>query len=323
MNILEVRKDGYTFQAKLNGSWDGGWGNIQYKVTIFLEDDIDGEGWMNIVASDSEKDVKENKGFNFKLLGVNIILEKVIIEYTFSSSYKNESYVKEYYHCSSNISRENLNYTNLEKAILFSNYGSGEAMSFDLFFDYSGEIIFSEAGISDEYKNGGYEGSIKDWPQQYKHYGDPVKWTLTNLNDKSNDTLKKVVHDLKREIVMNGSMGISNGYIGFTDIAKKAQHFYIGIDNKAREVIKIYVGDKNGKARLFYSNSGDNGFITNLEDSEFRLAFKVVSLNNLVYTIQGYGLPAYWHDRFENDFIFIPKENENSNGKQTIQIMNI
>ena len=83
MNILEVRKDGYTFQAKLNGSWDGGWGNVQYKVTIFLEDDIDGEGWMNIVASDSEKDVNENKGFNFKLLGVNIILEKVIIEYTF------------------------------------------------------------------------------------------------------------------------------------------------------------------------------------------------------------------------------------------------
>ena len=27
--------------------------------------------------------------------------------------------------------------------------------------------------------------------------------------------------------------------------------------------------------------------------------------------------------KFENDFVFIPKENENSNGKQTIQIMNI
>ena len=40
------------------------------------------------------------------------------------------------------------------------------------------------------------------------------------------------------------------------DIAKKAQNFYIGIDDKAKKIKAIYIGDKDGKAKKFFSEGG-------------------------------------------------------------------
>ena len=53
--------------------------------------------------------------------------------------------------------------------------------------------------------------------------------------------------------------GFTKGYIGMQDIAQMAKKFYIGLDNKAVSVAKVYIGDMDGKARLFFSNEGGSG----------------------------------------------------------------
>ena len=43
-------------------------------------------------------------------------------------------------------------------------------------------------------------------------------------------------------------------YIGVNDIAREVKKMYIGVNGVAKKVKKAYIGDKNGKARLVYSN---------------------------------------------------------------------
>ena len=99
MNILDQR-DNFTFPVFLTGSWNNGViegeGTIQYIVTIFLKDDIDGEGWICAVTNNDLEEVKQNKGFNFKLLGVNTVLERVYVSYSCNTSYKTESWLHQF-----------------------------------------------------------------------------------------------------------------------------------------------------------------------------------------------------------------------------------
>ena len=45
-------------------------------------------------------------------------------------------------------------------------------------------------------------------------------------------------------------------YIGNNNnIASKVINCYIGVNNIAHKIKKIYIGDKNGKARLVWSNN--------------------------------------------------------------------
>ena len=201
------------------------------------------------------------------------------------------------------VSRADLNYSNLSKAIFISDFGKGEPIDFHLFFEPETEdmnITYSKYGVT----------------SQKSLYTDPSTWTLSNLKDKSNLALQEVVHDLKREIVVGS--GISNGYIGLLDIAKKAEKFYIGIDDKAKEILKIYIGDKNGKARMFFSNGGGGN---DLKLDDFSVFNGVdIYTDNPIWYIQGYKTED-WIRVFNHHYVYIHKENTHSLfGKKEIQI---
>ena len=286
MNILDQR-DSFTFPAILAGSWNngitGGGGTIQYIVTVFLKEDIDGEGWICAVTNNDLEEVKQNKGFNFKLLGVNTVLECVNVSYSCSTSYKTESWTKNYFNCVTSVSREDLNYSNLSKAIFISDFGKGKPIDFNLFFEPETEdmnITYNQYGVVD----------------QSSYDSDPLTWTLSNLNNSTNSVLQEVVHDLKKEIVVAGG-GMSNGYIGLADIAKKAQKFYIGINDKAKEITKIYIGGGNGKAKMFYSNSG--GGVIDIPKELFYYS------EDKYFILEGYKI-SDWENTFNHRYVYIP-----------------
>lgn len=234
----------FTFPAILSGSWDNnaGGGSLQYTITIIqLHEDIDGEGWINAVQYNNLEDVQANNGYSVEIRGVNVRID-VRVEYTLNTTYGQETWTKMYYNCMSKVSRANLNYSNIKKdAILRADYGKGEPLVFNLFFD---------------------KGQITDLSSiNYNYYSVTNQWTdlwdPQTITASKNWTTKEteiITHDLKKEIVINE--GVSNGYIGLNDIAKKAQSFYIGYNNKAKKIKTIYIGDKDGKARKFYSESG-------------------------------------------------------------------
>lgn len=284
INILNERlNSGFTFPIYLTSSV----GTIECIVKIFLKEDIDGEGWVCGVTNNILEEVQKNKGFNFKLLGVNTILEKVEVSYLYKVNNKNETWSKVYNNCISSISREELNYSNLQKAIFISDYGKGQAIDFNLFLDTDLEdITYEKYGVDN----------------QKKYFTDPDTWTLSSLNKSKDKVLQEVVHDLKREMVA-GEEGISNGYIGFADIAKKAQKFYIGIDGKAKSVAKIYVGDINGKAKLFYSNSGGVSINVPLEIFDYEEHDSYIILKGCS--------SEQWKLIFNNDYIYIPNQINN------------
>lgn len=291
MNILDQRNS-FTFPAILNGTWNNGiiqgGGTIQYIVTVFLKEDIDGEGWICAVTNNDLEEVKQNKGFNFKLLGVNTVLERVNVFYSCDTSYKTESWTKDYFNCVTSVSREKLNYSNLSKAIFISDFGKGEPIDFNLFFEPETEdmnITYNQYGVID----------------QSDYFTDPLTWTLSDLKNAVDPTLQEVVHDLKKEIV-TGS-GIHNGYIGLADIAKKAQKFYIGIDDKAKEITKIYIGDNNGKAKMFYSNSG--GGIIDIPKELF-----YYSEEDECFILKGYKI-SDWENTFKHRYVYVPSLIEN------------
>lgn len=295
MNILDKRNS-FVFPVTLNGSWSNGIikgeGTIQYTVTIFLKEDIDGEGWICAVTNNDLEEVKQNKGFNFKLLGVNAVLERVKVSYSCNTTYKTESWTKNYYNCITSVSREDLNYSNLSGAIFISDFGKGEPIDFGLFFEPETEdmnITYNQYGVAD----------------QSSYESDPLTWTLSNLKNSRDKALQEVVHDLKKEIVASGG-GVSNGYIGLADIAKKAKKFYIGIDDKAKEITKIYIGDKNGKAKMFYSNSGGGMLEVPLELFDY-------SEYDDFYLLKGYYIND-WKQYYGNHYVYVPYQ---INGKPT------
>ena len=305
MNILDQRYEtGFSFPIYCSATWtngtENGYGNIECTITIFIKDDIDGEGWISAVINNSLEDVKKNKGFNFKLLGVDVVLEKVIVNYKITSSYKNEEWNRTYYNCSSLVSRADLNYDNLEDAILRDSNGKGAAIDIPIVFNYSDDMtaIFTKYNVN----------------SNSSHLTDPLVWTLSNLKRSKDPNFEKVVLDLKKEMVVGG--GISNGYIGLADIAKQAQAFYIGIDNIAREIIKIYVGDQDNKARAFYSNSG--GDLLKVEDMRkiFLIRGQLENRNPVpVYGITDY--PSEWYNIYQHSFFYIPSQcKDNIYGKK-------
>jgi hypothetical protein len=269
MNIFQCGKAyimPFTFPtATLNGGW-GRWdedlntyvaenGKITCDITVIAKhEDIDGEGWMNVVqnnAGGSTNEMYNNRGYTIELRGVNIRID-VSVSYFYQITNTNNEILEErswnkiYYNCMSNISRADLNYFNVKKdAILKADYGKGEPLIFDLIFD-EGTIELRPEG----YFNGGCGGSMQypsDIPAYYPQiFSVNTKWTK--------EQTEMITHDIKKELVVGG--GISNGYIGLADIARQAQKFYIGIDNVAREIQSIYIGDKDGKARLFFAAGG-------------------------------------------------------------------
>ena len=289
MNILDQRNS-FTFPAILAGSWrnnvTNGGGAVQYIVTVYLKEDIDGEGWICAVTNNDLEEVKQNKGFNFKLLGVNTVLERVNVSYTCGTSYKSEHWEKNYFNCVTSVSREDLNYSNLSEAIFISDFGEGEPIDFDLFFEPESEdmeITYQQYGVVD----------------QSSYDSDPLSWTLSSLEDSEDPALQEVVHDLKREMVVGGG-GMSNGYVGLADIAKKAKKFYIGIDDIAKEITKIYIGDMGGKAKMFYSNS-DGGML------EVPLELFDYSEYDDFYLLQGYYIND-WEQYYGNRYAYIPHQ---------------
>lgn len=235
----------FAFPAFLAGAWnnssEGGGGSIQCIITVIaLHEDIDGEGWINAVQYNILEEVQKNQGYKVELRGVNVRID-VHVEYTLSSSYANESWSKTYFNCMSNVSREDLNYSNIkDKAILRADYGKGEPLIFDLKFDVDlsnmTTINYNTYAIQD----------------QCKAYWHPQTFTA---NEKwTQEQTEIITYDIKKELVSGN--GVSNGYIGLADIAKKAQNFYIGIDDKAKKIKAIYIGDKNGKAKKFFSEGG-------------------------------------------------------------------
>ena len=269
----------FTFPATLAGSWEGpsegGGGSIQCIITVIaLHEDIDGEGWVNAVQYNILEEVQKNQGYKVELRGVNVRID-VHVEYTLSSSYANETWSKTYFNCMSNVSREDLNYSNIkDDAILRADYGKGEPLIFNLKFDVDlnnmATINYTTYSIQD----------------QCKAYWHPQTFTA---NEKwTKEQTKIITYDIKKELVSGN--GVSNGYIGLADIAKKAQNFYIGIDDKAKKIKAIYIGDKNGKAKKFFSDGGGS---IDLPIELFN--YKFLSENEVaIYNPLG----PEWHQRF-------------------------
>jgi hypothetical protein len=251
MNILDQRVEtGYTIPIYIEASWDGGYSIIDYNITIFLKDDIDGEGWVCGVVDSDPDTMRINHGINFKLLGVNTILDKIIVDGITYGSHVGIRWTNTYENCVSFVSRADLNYSNLELAIFKANNGKGEAVDFTLPFDFPNNIDTQTITFD----------IIQADNQETDYFTDPIIWHLTDLKVDTPE-LREVVLDLKKEMILEETegKGFTKGYIGMQDIAQMAKKFYIGLDNKAASVAKVYIGDMNGKARLFFSNEGGSG----------------------------------------------------------------
>ena len=263
MNIFQCGKDiriPFTFPAILRGSWHNFETNstengyIQCILTVIAKhEDIDGEGWMNAAQNTrvSSDEMNSNRGYTVELRGVNIRID-VSVSYLYEIKNANNeiiesrSWRKTYYNCMSNVSRADLNYSNIKKdAILKADYGKGEPLIFDLIFDEGTILPNLESGGW----YGGCGGGIQDQsnqPYEPQTFSVSTEWTK--------EQTEMITHDIKKELVIGE--GVSNGYIGLADIARQAQKFYIGIDNVAKEIQSIYIGDKDGKARLFFAAGG-------------------------------------------------------------------
>lgn len=288
MNILDQRiETGYTIPIYIEAFWDGGYSIIDYNITIFLKDDIDGEGWVcGVVDSDSDA-MRINHGINFKLLGVNTILDKVIVDGITYGSHVGVRWTNTYENCASTVTRADLNYSNLELTIFKANNGKGEAVDFTLPFYFPNNIDIQTITFD----------IVHAEAEEREFFTDPIIWKLSDLTT-STPKLKQVVQDLKKEMILEetGGKGFTKGYIGMQDIARMAKKFYIGLDNKAASVAKVYIGDMNGKARLFFSNEGGKGEIDlNLD----------LYLYNYYKSIYGCDLKK-WEEYYGHCFIYFP-----------------
>ena len=71
------------------------------------------------------------------------------------------------------------------------------------------------------------------------------------------------------------------GYIGVGNVARKASGLYVGVNNVARKAVKAYVGDANGKAQLWWDQSGimldkiPEGSIVKIKENNIPVEFYV------------------------------------------------
>lgn len=289
INILDQRiETGYTIPIYIEASWDGGYSIIDYNITIFLKDDIDGEGWVCGVVDSDPNTMRINHGINFKLLGVNTILNKVIVDGITYGSHAEMRWTNTYENCTSFVSRADLNYSNLELTLFKANNGKGEAIDFTLPFYFPNNINMQTITFD----------IVHAEAEEREFFTDPIVWKLPNLTT-STPKLRQVVRDLKKEMILEETegTGFTKGYVGMRDIAQMAKKFYIGLDNKAASVTKVYIGDMNGKARLFFSNEGGKGEIDlNLD----------LYLYNDYNGINGCDLKK-WEEYYGHYFIYFPE----------------
>lgn len=248
MNIAE-----YSY---LNGGYEASWGDNYYSIYLNIQvdvlEDIDGEGWINAQYSDDYNKIVNNNKFEIELRGVNVVTD-IFVEYSVWYN-DNEVYysTKEYRNCTSSISRAGLDYTNIKNTILKSNYGQGEEVKIQASIDTS-LITGSQDYVYYDY----YFFNDNYWQED----NDIVCWPLPDSWEASNNDVREITLDLKKEMILEETSdgGFTKGYIGMQDIAQMAKKFYIGLDNKAVSVAKVYIGDMDGKARLFFSNEGGSG----------------------------------------------------------------
>ena len=316
MNIFQCGKDiriPFVFPAFLSGGWfnpetkSSENGSISCIITVIAKhEDIDGEGWMNAVQNTnvSRDELYSNRGYTVELRGVNIRID-VSVSYSYQitangETLVNRSWDKIYYNCMSNVSRADLNYSNVKKgAILRADYGKGEPLVFDLIFD--------EGTLLPDLEHGGWYGgcggSINDQcrtPYEPQTFSVSTEWTK--------EQTEMITHDIKKELVIDG--GVSNGYIGLADIAKKAQKFYIGINDVAKEIQSIYIGDKDGKARLFFAAGGGS---IDLPLELFN--YKILSENEIGinYPILNKWLERYPSGKYPFAYFYFPETIEGKN----------